>query len=131
MSSIHGRDTKPELLVRRFLHSRGLRFRLHAKTLPGCPDLVFPGRRVAVFVHGCFWHGHEGCRKARLPATREEFWRRKIGRNRDRDAEVRAALESMGWRVLEVWTCETNLNRLECLYKDIWSSPTAHIRKKI
>lgn len=130
MSSIRGRDTKPELLVRRYLHRRGLRFRLYVKTLPGRPDLIFPARRVVVFIHGCFWHGHEGCKKARLPATREEFWRCKIGRNRNRDAESYATLESMGWRVLVVWTCEMKLDQLEWLYQDIASSPTVQNRDR-
>jgi len=104
MSGIRGKDTKPELAVRSALHRRGLRFRLHAVRVPGRPDMVFPTRRAAVFVHGCFWHGHD-CRLFKMPSTRQEFWRAKIGRNRERDAEVGEALRAQGWRRLVVWEC--------------------------
>lgn len=107
MSRIRGRDTKPEVFVRRLAHSLGFRFLLHARNLPGRPDLVFPGRRKIVFVHGCFWHRHQ-CRYGRpKPATRAEFWRLKLEANRARDARVRRALRRLGWQVLVVWECQT------------------------
>lgn len=104
MSRVRGKDTKPELLIRRALHASGLRYRLHGAQLPGRPDLVFPGRRAVVFVHGCFWHGHH-CPLFRLPATRTPFWSAKIGKNRARDAATEAALVAAGWRVLTIWEC--------------------------
>lgn len=104
MSRIRGKDTKPELLLRRGLHALGFRFRLHRKDLPGRPDLVFPGRRAVIFVHGCFWHGHD-CPMCKLPATRPEFWQAKIAGNRDRDERAIRALGVAGWRVLVVWEC--------------------------
>ncbi len=104
MSRIRGKDTRPELVMRRGLHALGYRFRLHEKTLPGRPDLVFPKYSAAVFVNGCFWHGHD-CHLFRMPSTRPGFWEEKIGRNRARDAEARQALLEGGWRVLDVWEC--------------------------
>jgi DNA mismatch endonuclease (patch repair protein) len=104
MSRIRGKDTKPELLVRRGLHALGFRFRLHRKDLPGRPDLVFPARRAVIFVHGCFWHSHD-CPMCKMPATRAEFWRAKIAGNRDRDEQAVRALTAAGWRVLVVWEC--------------------------
>lgn len=105
MSGIQGKNTRPELIVRRALFSAGFRFRLHRRDLPGAPDIVLPGRKVAIFVHGCFWHLHQGCRYAKLPATRPEFWRDKLGRNALRDQLAIEALRSLGWRVLVVWEC--------------------------
>lgn len=104
MSRIRGRDTKPEMLVRRALHARGLRYRLHDRKLPGRPDLVFARYRATVFVHGCFWHMH-GCALSKLPATRQEFWRTKLARNATRDREAIDALEAAGWRVMVIWEC--------------------------
>lgn len=104
MSRIRGKDTKPELLLRRGLHALGFRFRLHRRDLPGRPDLVFPSRRAVIFVHGCFWHGH-GCPMCKMPATRPEFWRAKIAGNRSRDQKAVATLKAAGWRVLIVWEC--------------------------
>ena len=104
MAGIRSRDTKPEMIVRRGLHRRGLRFRLHARGLPGRPDLVFPRYRAAVFVHGCFWHGHD-CPLFRWPQSRAEFWHAKIGGNIARDTDVRAQLHAASWRVLTVWEC--------------------------
>lgn len=104
MSCIRGRDTKPELLVRKALHARGFRFRLHRKDLPGCPDIVLPRFRVATFVHGCFWHGHN-CPLFKVPATRTDFWQSKIARNIERDRSVQAALIRDNWRVLVIWEC--------------------------
>jgi DNA mismatch endonuclease (patch repair protein) len=105
MASIRARDTKPELQVRRYLHARGLRFRLVRKDLPGKPDLVLPRWRTAVFVHGCFWHGHGGCRYAVVPKTRTEFWTSKIASNSARDARSIDALAALGWRVIVIWEC--------------------------
>ncbi|WP_311721305.1 very short patch repair endonuclease [Sphingomonas sp. BK345] len=104
MSRIRSRDTKPELLLRRALHARGLRYRLHVRDLPGRPDLVFPGKRAVIFVNGCFWHGHD-CPLFRVPATRSEFWIEKIRANVARDQSAGAALEELGWRQLVVWEC--------------------------
>jgi DNA mismatch endonuclease (patch repair protein) len=104
MSRIRGKDTKPELLLRRRLHAMGFRFRLHRKDLPGRPDLVFAGRRAVIFVHGCFWHGH-GCSLCKMPATRPEFWQTKIDGNRARDKRAIGALAEAGWRVLIMWEC--------------------------
>lgn len=104
MSRVRGKNTKPELLIRRALHAAGLRYRLHGAKLPGKPDLVFPARRAVIFVHGCFWHGHH-CSLFRLPATRTEFWSEKIESNRRRDAVALGSLRSAGWRVLTIWEC--------------------------
>ncbi|WP_080439938.1 very short patch repair endonuclease [Burkholderia ubonensis] len=104
MSRIGGRHTRPELLLRQGLHARGLRFRLHGRDLPGCPDLVFPKYGVCLFVNGCFWHGH-GCTLFKMPKTRAEFWENKIAGNRQRDARATATLLDLGWRVLVVWEC--------------------------
>jgi DNA mismatch endonuclease (patch repair protein) len=104
MAGIRGSNTKPEKLLRSALHRRGFRFRLQAKDLPGRPDIVLPRYRAAVFVHGCFWHGHD-CPLFRLPRTREDFWKAKISRNRERDAEVRHAVLESGWRHLSIWEC--------------------------
>ncbi|MCA9114264.1 MAG: DNA mismatch endonuclease Vsr [Planctomycetaceae bacterium] len=107
MSRIRSRDTKPELRVRSLVHRLGYRFRLQAKQLTGKPDLVLPRYRTAVFVHGCFWHRHPGCRFAYHPRSRVEFWQTKFARNVERDEEVRTALEAEGWRVVVIWECET------------------------
>ena len=104
MSGIRGKNTKPELLIRKALHARGFRYRLHCKDLPGNPDLCLPKYRAVIFVHGCFWHGH-GCHLFKWPKTRPEFWREKIGRNREVDEIARARLLSTGWRVATVWEC--------------------------
>ena len=107
MSGIGGRNTKPEIIVRKALFAAGYRFRLHRKDLPGRPDVVLPVHRVAVFVHGCFWHAHSGCRYAKTPASRREFWEAKLAANVERDRCARDALLSAGWRVLVVWECAT------------------------
>lgn len=104
MSGIRGRNTKPEILIRSLLHRQGFRFRLHARYLPGKPDIVFPRYHAVVFVHGCFWHGHD-CPLFKWPNTRPEFWRAKIGRNQSNDHRIRAALIAAGWRVGIVWEC--------------------------
>ena len=104
MSRIRGKDTKPEMLLRRRLHAEGFRYRLHARELPGRPDMIFPRHRAALLVHGCFWHGHD-CALFRLPATRAELWAAKIAANRVRDQQNDAALAACGWRMLKVWEC--------------------------
>ena len=119
MSKVRGKDTKPEMAVRSYLHRRGLRYRLHDRSLPGKPDLVFKSRRVVVFVHGCFWHGHTGCSKARIPKTREEFWRSKIETNAARDRRSIRRLRARGWRVLVVWQCRISDRKLQRLYEQI------------
>ena len=106
MSRIRGKDTRPELLVRIGLHSRGLRFRLQERKLPGRPDLTLPKHGVAVMVNGCFWHGHKGCRYATKPQSNSNFWEAKIARNRHRDEVTSAHLEALGWTVITVWECE-------------------------
>lgn len=105
MAGIKGKNTKPELAVRRSLHARGFRYRLHSKNVHGRPDLVFTKHRAAVFVHGCFWHRHAGCRYATNPKTRTEFWEVKFAANVARDSDVRAALLEAGWRVATIWEC--------------------------
>ena len=106
MSRIRGKNTKPEILVRKGLHARGFRFRLHNKKLPGSPDIVLPKYGVAIMVNGCFWHGHKGCRYATKPKSNVEFWETKIVRNRHRDEVTTAHLEALGWTVITVWECE-------------------------
>ena len=106
MRRVKGKDTSPEMTVRRALTRLGARYQLHAKALPGKPDIVMPGRRLAVFVHGCFWHGHDCARGARVPKQNRDYWVGKVGRNRARDVASRAALEAAGWRVETVWECE-------------------------
>jgi len=104
MSGIRGGNTKPELHVRRMLHRQGFRFRLHVSDLPGKPDIVLPRYCAVIFVHGCFWHGHD-CYLFRMPSTRRDFWQTKIGRNRENDCRAISALNSAGWRVMTVWEC--------------------------
>ena len=104
MSRIRSRDTKPEILIRRALFARGYRYRLHDRKLPGRPDIVFPGRRALIMIHGCFWHAH-GCHLSAIPATRRAFWENKLRENRARDGRVLNALSLAGWRVLIVWEC--------------------------
>ena len=106
MAQVKSRDTKPELKVRRLLHGLGYRYRLHGKDLPGRPDLVFPSRRKAVFVNGCFWHGHANCEKARLPSSNRDYWQTKLTRNRERDERNLALLQEGGWGTKVVWECE-------------------------
>ena len=113
MSGIRGRDTKPEITLRRLLHRAGLRFRLHSRDLPGRPDIVFPGRKAAIFVHGCFWHRHEGCHWCSTPSSNSDFWSAKFARNVERDAEARAGLHAFGWRAATVWECALRGNQLE------------------
>jgi DNA mismatch endonuclease (patch repair protein) len=105
MRRVKSTDTSPEMTVRRLLTRMGVGYRLHRKDLPGKPDIVMPGRKLAIFVHGCFWHGHDCARGARMPKANRPYWEAKIGRNRARDIEHRAALEAMGWRAVALWEC--------------------------
>jgi DNA mismatch endonuclease, patch repair protein len=112
MSRIRGKDTKPEMIVRSEIHRRGYRFRLHCRSLPGCPDLVLRKHRLVIFVHGCFWHRHPHCKFAYTPKSRREFWTAKFCRNVERDAEVRRDLRRLGWRVAVIWECEAQSCRI-------------------
>jgi DNA mismatch endonuclease (patch repair protein) len=114
MSGIRGKNTKPELIVRRHLHGKGLRYRLHAR-LPGKPDLVFPKHCTALFVHGCFWHRHPACQYATTPKSNADFWQTKFTSNLRRDVEVQKSLTALGWRVLVIWECQTNDEDLDAL----------------
>lgn len=107
MRAIKTRDTGPELVVRKFLYSRGFRYRLHDRRLPGRPDIVFKRMKIAMFINGCFWHCHD-CAKGRAPKSRLEYWGPKLSRNRIRDAAVESQLQALGWTVITVWQCETN-----------------------
>lgn len=106
MRAVKSKDTKPEMTVRRLIYSLGYRYRLHVRTLPGNPDLVFPGRRKVIFVHGCFWHGHDCSRGSRFPKTNQSYWRQKLSRNQERDKIHKAELELLGWHTLTIWECE-------------------------
>ncbi|WP_312439688.1 DNA mismatch endonuclease Vsr [Janthinobacterium sp.] len=122
MSGIQSKNTKPEMTVRRYLHAQGFRYRLHARDLPGSPDLLLPKYRVAIFVHGCFWHRHTGCRYATQPASNIERWKTKFQSNVERDVKNLAALQEKGWRVLVIWECELkreSLDRLQRLAREI------------
>jgi DNA mismatch endonuclease, patch repair protein len=110
MSGIRGKDTQPELLLRRGLFARGIRFRLHVASLPGRPDIVIPKHRVAILIHGCFWHAHKGCKYFRLPGGNRRFWAEKLGRNRKRDVQDAAKLQASGWRIAIVWECATRVS---------------------
>lgn len=128
MARIGPRDTAPEMAVRRSLHRLGLRFRLHRRDLPGTPDIVLPGRRIALLVHGCFWHRHANCAFAYMPKTRVDFWKTKFKRNVVRDRKVRRQLQRLGWRVHIIWECDTRDSvALESrLRKIVTSSQSAH-----
>jgi len=106
MSQIRGTNTKPEILVRKFLFSNGLRFRLHNKKLPGTPDIALPKYKSVIFVHGCFWHGHNGCKKFTIPKTRTDFWLNKINTNIVNDQKHTTTLQTKGWKVITIWECE-------------------------
>lgn len=119
MASIRGKNTQPELTVRRFLHAMGFRFRLHHAGLPGRPDIVLAKHRTVVFVHGCFWHGHANCRLASMPASNRRFWREKLAGNRRRDRRKARALRLAGWKVLTIWQCQLDRKRLRRLARRI------------
>ena len=116
MSLVRGRDTKPEMIVRRLAHSMGYRYRLHRRDLPGCPDMVFPSRHKVIFIHGCFWHRHEdpSCPLTRMPKSRHDFWKAKFNANKARDNANQKSLLDLGWSVLVIWECELrDRNQLE------------------
>jgi len=108
MSKINGKNTKPELFVRKILFSNGYRYRIHSKNLPGKPDIFFPSRKKVIFIHGCFWHGHTNCSRATRPKTNSIFWNTKINRTIQRDNESQKKLKGMGWDLLVVWQCQLN-----------------------
>ena len=124
MSAVKGKDTKPEMIVRKYLFSKGLRFRLHVRSLPGNPDIVLPKYKTVVFINGCFWHGNEGCKYYRLPKSNVEFWEFKITNNKNRDILNEIRLKDIGWHVVRIWECEIRKVQdrdisLEKLYKQI------------
>lgn len=119
MSGIRGRNTRPELALRRALHRLGVRYRLHVRSLPGKPDMVFPKSNAVLFVHGCFWHQHPGCRYSTTPATRREFWQEKFKQNDDRDRRVKRELRERGWRVATVWECAIKMEGEESAAKKV------------
>ncbi|MHB8781188.1 MAG: very short patch repair endonuclease [Candidatus Geothermincolia bacterium] len=122
MSRVRGKDTKPEKTVRSAVHRMGYRFRLHEKNLPGHPDIVLPRHRKVIFVHGCFWHGHEGCKRSKLPTSNVEFWTEKIHRTRERDQAALELLEEQGWDILTVWQCQAKeAERLNGILDDFLS----------
>ena len=106
MSRIRSKNTKPELIVRSVLHRMGYRFRLHRKDLPGKPDIVLPKYKTVIFVHGCFWHGHSGCKRGNIPKTNKNYWIPKINKNKDRDRKHRSQLKKQGWKVAVIWECQ-------------------------
>lgn len=130
MAAIHGKDTRPEMTVRKYLFARGLRYRVNNRRLPGSPDIVLRKYKTVVFVDGCFWHGHEGCRYYRLPKSNTDFWRQKINLNIARDYSNNVELRLAGWRVIRVWECtlrnkEQRTRTLEALYEQITAPLTA------
>jgi DNA mismatch endonuclease, patch repair protein len=106
MSNIKSKNTTPEMIVRSLLHKLGFRFRVHKKELPGNPDIVLPKYRTAIFVHGCFWHQHEACKRAKMPKHNRDYWENKLAKNKERDLKARDDLQRMGWNVIELWECE-------------------------
>ncbi len=122
MSAIKSKDTKPEIKVRKVLHSMGYRFRLHSKDLPGSPDIVLPKYKTVIFVHGCFWHRHENCKYASNPKTRQEFWNKKFKENIKRDSEIQEKIKNLDWRSVVIWECETkNMENLRDKIIDVFS----------
>jgi DNA mismatch endonuclease (patch repair protein) len=113
MASVHSKNTQPEIIVRSALHRLGFRFRLHRKDLPGNPDIVLPSRKITIFVHGCFWHGHNCPHGQRLPTSNVQYWRNKIAKNTERDIKVQSEIKLLGWQSIVIWECETlNINAL-------------------
>ena len=122
MSAIKSKNTKPEIKVRKVLHSMGYRFRLHSKDLPGSPDIVLPKYKTVIFVHGCFWHRHENCKYASTPKTRPEFWKKKFKENIKRDSEIQDKIKNLDWRSVVIWECETkNIENLRDKIIDVFS----------
>ena len=122
MSAIKSKNTKPEIAVRKLLHSLGYRFRLHSKDLPGSPDIVLPKYKTVIFVHGCFWHRHENCKYASTPKTRKEFWNKKFIENKKRDSEIQDKIKNLDWRSVVIWECETkNIENLRDKIIDVFN----------
>ena len=122
MSAIKSKNTKPEIKVRKILHSMGYRFRLHSKDLPGSPDIVLPKYKTVIFVHGCFWHRHENCKYASNPKTRKEFWNKKFTENKKRDSEIQEKIKILDWRSVVIWECETkNIENLRDKIIDVFN----------
>ena len=122
MSAIKSKNTKPEIKVRKILHSMGYRFRLHSKDLPGSPDIVLPKYKTVIFVHGCFWHRHENCKYASTPKTRKEFWNKKFKENIKRDLEIQDKIKNLDWRSVVIWECETkNIENLRDKIIDVFN----------
>ena len=119
MSRIKGKDTKPEMLVRKFLFAKGFRYRLHDKKLPGKPDLVLPKYKTVIFVHGCFWHGHEGCKYFVVPKTRTDWWLAKINRNKELDQQAEEKLKELGWKVIVVFECDLKGSKAEATLNNL------------
>jgi DNA mismatch endonuclease (patch repair protein) len=115
MSRIRSKDTKPEMIVRKYLHSKGFRFRLHRKDLPGRPDIVFPKYKTVVFIHGCFWHGHQNCTYFKIPKTNADWWLQKINRNIENDKKAKQHLKKEGWNVIDIWECDLKNNSKKIL----------------
>lgn len=122
MSRIKGKDTKPEMLVRKFLHANGFRYKLHDKKMPGKPDIVLTKYKTVIFVHGCFWHGHEGCKYFKIPQTRTEWWTDKINTNKANDAKAIKVLKKDGWKIITVWECKLKPAKIEKILQKILSS---------
>ena len=136
MAAIKGKDTMPEMIVRRYLFARGLRFRIHVKKLSGSPDIVLPKYKTVIFVNGCFWHGHDGCPYHRMPKSNVEFWEHKIKHNKARDIANEYVLRNEGWKVIRLWECELRKVKereatLDKLYREITGSPALYYHDKI
>ena len=131
MAAIKGKDTKQEVMVRKFLFSKGLRYRLNSRKLPGSPDIVLKKYKTVIFVDGCFWHGHEGCKYFRLPKSNTLFWKAKITRNIERDMETTQALKDFGWKVIRIWECELrNKSSREAALNKLFNDITCSVVKK-
>lgn len=131
MAAVKGKDTKPEMIVRKYLFSKGLRYRLHNKRLPGSPDIVLKKYKTVIFIDGCFWHGHEGCRYFKIPKSNNFFWEQKLRRNKARDIATNYVLQTEGWRVFRIWECEIKTvahreERLKSLYNQIVSAKISY-----
>lgn len=122
MSRIKAKNTKPEMLVRKFLHANGFRYRLHDKQLPGKPDIVLPKYKTVIFVHGCFWHGHADCKYFKMPKTRTQWWADKITRNKSNDEKATKALKKIGWKTITIWECNLKSPSLETTLKTLLQS---------
>ena len=125
MSQIKGKDTKPEIIVRKYLFSKGLRFRKNDKRYPGSPDIVLPKYKTVVFVHGCFWHLHDGCKHAVMPKSNIDYWKKKLYGNKERDERNQKELEEMGWNVITVWECQLKKDKLKQTLEDLYVEITS------